>query len=103
MSDHDLEEIKTIIESMSKLHQIEILKILTKNSLIKLNENKSGVYVNLSFLPQDTINEIKTCIQYIQTQEYSLNDIEVQKDEFKNSFFSEKDNKDEMLLYNRTT
>ena len=103
MSDHELEEIKTSIESMSKLHQIEILKILTKNSLIKLNENKSGVYVNLSFLPQNTITELKMCIQYIQTQEYSLNDLEVQKDEFKNSFFSEKDNKDEMLLYNRTT
>ena len=88
---------------MSKLHQIEILKILTKNSLIKLNENKSGVYVNLSFLPQNTITELKMCIQYIQTQEYSLNDLEVQKDEFKNSFFSEKDNKDEMLLYNKTT
>ena len=97
-----LNEIKLSIESMSKNHHIEILKIMTKNPLIKLNENKSGVYVNLSFLPQDTINEIRQCIQYIQEQEMSLNDLEIQKHEFKNNFFLEKDNKEETLLYNRT-
>ena len=102
MNETTLNEIKMSIEAMSKVHQIEILKIMTKNPLIKLNENKSGVYVNLSFLPQDTISEISQCIKYIQEQELSLNDLEIQKHEFKNTFFSEKDNKEEVLLYNRT-
>ena len=33
---------------------------LIKNSLIKLNENKSGVYVNLSFLDNETISKLET-------------------------------------------
>ena len=96
-----LNEIKLSIESMSKIHQIEILNVLVKNPLIKINENKSGVYINLSFLPQDTILELENCIKYIQEQENSLNNLEIQKDEFKHNFFMEKDNKDETILYNR--
>ena len=101
MSELVLNEIKDQIETMSKTHQIEVLKILSKNPLIKLNENKSGVYVNLSFLPQDTIQEIQQCIQYISEQEKSFQNLEIQKNEFKNTFFTEKDNKDETLLYSR--
>ena len=97
-----LDKIKDYIEAMSKIHQIEILKVLTKNPLIKINENKSGVYVNLSFLSQDTIHELCHCIQYIKDQEAALNNIETQKDIFINTFFVEKDNKDEIVLYNRT-
>ena len=55
----DLEIMKNKIEKMSKKHHIEILKILKMNANVKLNENKSGVFVNLSFLPHDTIDEIQ--------------------------------------------
>ena len=101
MNETVLNEIKEQIEGMSKIHQIEVLKVLNKNPLIKLNENKSGVYVNLSFLPQDSIIEIQQCIQYILEQEKSLQGLESQKDEFKNTFFIEKDNKEETILYSR--
>lgn len=101
MNESILNEIKNQIESMSKIHQIEVLKVLNKNPLIKLNENKSGVYVNLSFLPQDSIVELQQCIQYILEQEKSLQNLELQKDEFKNTFFIEKDNKEETILYSR--
>jgi hypothetical protein len=101
MNESILNEIKNQIEGMSKIHQIEVLKVLNKNPLIKLNENKSGVYVNLSFLPQDSIVELQQCIQYILEQEKSLQNLELQKDEFKNTFFIEKDNKEETILYSR--
>ena len=101
MSETILIEIKDQIESMSKIHQIEVLKVLNKNPLIKLNENKSGVYVNLSFLPQTSIVELQQSIQYILEQEKSLQNLEQQKDEFKNTFFIEKDNKEETILYSR--
>jgi hypothetical protein len=99
-----LENMKTYIENLSKFHQVEILKILSKN-LCKINENKSGVYVNLSFLSNETIDEINEYIQYIKEQEDSFNTMEYQKEEFKNTFFidndNNKDNKDEMpILYN---
>ena len=95
-----LERIKNKIESMNKYHQIEILKILSKN-LCKINENKSGVYVNLSFLPLSTINELKQYIEYTEDQEESLITMEYQKEEFKNAFFIEKEDKDNpIVLYN---
>ena len=95
-----LEHIKNKIESMNKYHQIEILKILSKN-LCKINENKSGVYVNLSFLPLPTINELKNYIEYTEDQEESLITMEYQKEEFKNAFFIEKEDKDNpIILYN---
>jgi len=92
-----LEHIKNSIESMNKFHQIEILKILSKK-LCKLNENKSGVYVNLSFLPQDTIADLRNYVDYIKEQEDSLVTMEYQKEEFKNAFFIEKEDKDNITI-----
>lgn len=97
--EYNLDYIKNSIEKLSKFHQIKILKILKKNPTVKLNENKSGVYVNLSFLPQDTILEMREYMNYIRDQECSLNDLESQKEDFKNTFFVEKENKDETILY----
>jgi len=83
---------------MTKTQQIEILKILKSNPLVKLNENKSGVYINLSFLPMETLSEIQEYVYYIQDQESSLRSMESQKQEFKNTFFTEKENKEEMVI-----
>ena len=95
-----LENIKKNIESMNKYHQIEILKILSTN-LCKINENKSGVYINLSFLPKETIDDLVYYIDYIKEQEISLNTLENRKEEYKNTFFLQKDNKEETpLIYN---
>jgi hypothetical protein len=92
-----LENIKLAIEKMNKYHQIEILKILSKN-LCKINENKSGCYVNMSFLPKDTIDELDNYINYIHDQEETLVTMEYQKEEFKNAFFIEKENKDNATI-----
>ena len=50
MTNESLSSIKDKIERMPKNNQIEVLKILKKYQNIKLNENKSGIFVNLSFL-----------------------------------------------------
>jgi len=95
-----LENIKNEIESMNKYHQIEVLKILSKN-LCKINENKSGVYVNLSFLSSEALQALKYYIDYTRHQEESLITMEYQKEEFKNAFFIEKEDKDNpIVLYN---
>jgi hypothetical protein len=103
MDPFELENIKKKIESMNKLHHIEILKILKTCSSIKLNENKSGIFVNLSFLPKSTLEEIKKYIDYIQVQETTISQLETRCDEFKNTFFIDKEDKDNTLCYNRTT
>jgi hypothetical protein len=97
MEAYDLESIKKYIESMNKFHQIEVLKVLSKN-LCKINENKSGCYINLSFLNKETLSEINDYILYTKRQEDSLNSTERAKEEFKNAYFIEKDNKEEITL-----
>jgi proline dehydrogenase len=78
----ELETIKNTIEIMNKQNHIEILKIL-KNAREKINENKSGVFINLSLVKPSTIEQIKTYIQYIQEQEKTIQSIENQQEEYK--------------------
>jgi hypothetical protein len=92
-----LETIKNSIEKMNKYHQVEILKILDKHKC-KLNENKSGVYINMSFLPDEIIEELEKYIEYIHAQESTISNLECQKEEFKNTFFMEKEYKDNMII-----
>lgn len=98
----NLEILKSKIENMDKNHHIEILKILKQKSQIKLNENKNGVFINLSYLPNDVIDEIVHYLNYVNDQEKLLNPIEKQKEDFKHSFFDktkEKGIKEETPLY----
>ena len=92
-----LNRLKNQIEGMDKHHQIEILKILSKN-LCKLNENKNGVYVNMTFLEQPIIEELEEYIKYMKEQEENLNTTEYQKEEFKNSYFIEKEDKEKVPI-----
>ena len=41
-----LNYIREQIEQMSKFNQIEVLKILTKNKNVIINENKYGIHIN---------------------------------------------------------
>jgi hypothetical protein len=97
---YNLEEIKTDIERMNKTHHIEVLRILKKNGTIKLNENKSGVFVNLSFLPPNAVEEIIKYVNYVKDQESSIQCVENQKEEYKNIFFVEKEVKDISINHN---
>ena len=93
----DLENLKYKIENLSKQHHIEILKLLKKSNDITLNENKSGVYVNLSYLPKDIVDHIVNYVFYIEEQEATLSSLEIQKQEVHNSYFHEKPNKEEVI------
>jgi len=97
MNPEFLEEIKNRIECMDKYHQIEILKILSDNNS-KINENKSGVFVNLSFLSKNAILQMKNYIDYIKDQEDSLVTLEHQKKEYQNTFFIENGDKDNTTI-----
>jgi hypothetical protein len=89
----ELDYIRSSIENMSKFNQVEVLKILTKYKSVILNENKYGIHINLSEIKKDILDEITNYINYVNTQELNLNNIEKQKAEYKNTFFS-KDIKD---------
>jgi hypothetical protein len=87
----ELDRMKTQIESMNKMHHIEILKILKGNANIKLNENKSGVFVNLSFLPNEIIDEMKSYVNYICEQEKTIQTFEAQQAEYKKTMYNEEE------------
>ena len=89
----ELNIIKDSIDKMVKINQVEILRILKKNPKINLNENNYGVHVNLTDLKREIIDHLKSYIEYVNAQEYNLNEIERQKETFKNIYFP-KDNKD---------
>ena len=95
----ELDNIKHSIEIMNKQDQIEILKLLSKH-LCKLNENKSGVFVNLSFVPDDLLEELTKYIEYVDDQTETFATVEYQKNEFKTTLFSEKEDKDNNTLTN---
>ena len=84
-----LETMKQRIEQMTKTQHIEILKLLHSFSAVKLNENKSGVYVNLSFLPEDTLEQLAKYVSYVDEQEKSLTMVENTKKDFIRTFFDE--------------
>lgn len=91
----ELEIIRQKVESLPKFNQVEILRILSKDSTVTLNENKYGTFINLTELPQEIIENMKNYINYVNTQEYHLNFLEKQKEDFKNIYFA-KDNKDNL-------
>jgi hypothetical protein len=78
-----LENLKEKIEALSKFQQVEILKILSKN-MCKLNENKSGIFVNMTFLETGVIDEIEKYMSYVEDQADTFQTVEYQKEEFKN-------------------
>ena len=89
----DLNTIRESIENMSKFNQIEILRILTNHKEVIINENKYGIHINLSELSSNIIRDLLVYINYVNAQEIELNNIEKQKQDYKNNYFL-KDNKD---------
>jgi hypothetical protein len=98
---NELNQIRDKIETMPKFNQIEILRILSKRNDVTLNENKYGIHINLTDVDKSIIYEIKVYIDYINAQEINLCEIEHQKEQFINTYFS-KDNKDNDSLYSNS-
>lgn len=74
-----LRELKEYIESMSKHHQVEVLRILKTRSSVHLNENKNGTFINLSLLTPDDIDALKDYSDYVKDQQETLALIESKK------------------------
>jgi hypothetical protein len=82
-----LNYIREQVEQMSKFNQIEVLKILTKNKNVIINENKYGIHINLRELDDDILNNLMGYIKYVITQEIYLNNVEQEKENIKINFF----------------
>jgi len=96
----ELNYIRETIENMNKFNQIEVLRILSKHKEVTLNENKYGIHINLSELKKEILDEMNVYIKYVNAQEIALNQVEKQKEEYKNTYFS-KDIKDNCKIFNK--
>ena len=93
----ELNYIRETIENMNKFNQIEVLRLLHSHKEVILNENKYGIHINLSDLPKEILDELNDFIKYVSTQEHTLNSIEQQKEDYRNTYFS-KDIKDNIKI-----
>jgi len=85
--------LKDGIENMPVVHQTEILRILHSKQT-QINENKNGVFVNISKLSDTTLRELEGYMKYVIQQEKQLNEIEEQKQLLAKEYFENKTHKD---------
>jgi MoaA/NifB/PqqE/SkfB family radical SAM enzyme len=97
MATVSLDQIKVKIESLEEKHHLHIGSILRKNQQIKLNANKTGILVNLSTVPQETIDEVVKYLDYVSDQEYVISQMESTAEGLK-QFITEKDHKENSVI-----
>ena len=82
-----LDVLKKKIELLEKNQQIEILRIIHNSQSNIINENKNGIYINMSSLNNNIIDEMQNYLTYINTQEKDLIVNENIMKDFQNAFF----------------
>lgn len=84
-----LEGLKKDIEALNKEQQLHILKLLDCNSDVTLNENKSGVFINLTHVSSRTLSMIEEYLKYLRDQENTIMELEQKKIKYKNTYFDQ--------------
>ena len=86
----DLENYKQRIEKLGTNYQIEILNILVRNGA-KINENKTGVRLNMGILWKENRNvwgKVVEYLEYAEEKESRLEQTETEKQEITSFYFS---------------
>jgi hypothetical protein len=83
-----MQSIKDKIEALSKHHQIEIGRMLIHDHNVSYDENKNGIFINMSSLPTEVVHKLDEFIRHVDMQETYLQIDEQEKDELKDTFFS---------------
>jgi hypothetical protein len=74
-----------IIETFSKEENIKILEIIKLNDNTSLSENNNGTFIHMEDLSINTLNQIKTYMDYVLKKEGEINMVEQTKDKMKNN------------------
>jgi len=80
--------IKERIEKMQKNYHTEIARILIKEHNISYDENKNGIFINLSHLTPEVIEKMNKFIEYVDLQEKQLEIDEKEKHVLKDAYFT---------------
>jgi tRNA U34 5-carboxymethylaminomethyl modifying enzyme MnmG/GidA len=84
----DINVLKERIESMSKYHQVEVLRLLNKIPSVKINENNNGTFVNLTEQTPEVLNELVKYANYVDEQQQQINKVENEKEKLEQTFFN---------------
>jgi hypothetical protein len=85
----DCQELKERIEKMDKYHQIEILRIFNESGDTNMNENKNGIFINLTEQSVKTLEQVSTYVKYVDEQIEQLDKIESEKSQIEETFFKQ--------------
>jgi hypothetical protein len=80
-------EIKDRIDRMSKSQHIELARILIREHHVNYDENKNGIFINMTELTPATMTRIKKFLQYIDLQEENISHVEREMNGLKDTFF----------------
>lgn len=92
------EELKERIEKMNKYHQIEILRIFSDSGNTNMNENKNGIFINLTEESVDTLEKVSAYVKYVDEQAEQLDKIESEKSQIEQTFFKQDKDKQHIKL-----
>lgn len=87
-----LQNLCTKLESLSKIKQVEVLRIFYEYNRDLINENKYGIHINITDVNDKTLNEVEQYMEYVEKQENELDKIETQQN--KNETYILNDNKE---------
>jgi hypothetical protein len=87
----ELLDIKTKVEKWSRFYQIGALRILHAHDRSKLNENRNGIFVNLSCISTETVEELARYVEYVEQQLTQLDTAEQVKGKLKDAFFDKQE------------
>lgn len=90
-----LKKLRDKIQTLEKIHQLHILKILIENN-ISYTENSNGVFINMITLSEDVSNSIEKYLEYVSLQEDHLDKVETEKNKYLDEM--EKDNKETVAV-----
>jgi hypothetical protein len=80
-------DLKDKIEHMSKNQHIELARILIHTHKVNYDENKNGIFINMTELSEPALDHIKRFLQYIELQEESISHVEREMNGLKDTFF----------------
>lgn len=79
----NLENIVKKIQGYNKDEQMNILKIILKDTTIPYSENNNGTFIQMDKINDTILNEIEEYIQYVEKKEDDINSVEDKMNEIK--------------------
>ena len=88
-----LTKLKEKIERMSTVQHVELFRIIKTNG-VEFNENKNGIFINLSNMDIPVVEMLREYITYVEEQQQIINEQEKTKTNYIKQYFSYETNVD---------